>query len=80
MIPSFMGGNRFYSLTPALTILFINCFCMIKKARSRGVMMIKVAAQTFDHCISASFDFAKIARPTVSVRFVGDFVTMRGQR
>jgi len=42
--------------------------------------MIKVAAQTLAHCMLASLDFAKIARPTVRVRLDGELVTIRGHR
>ena len=58
----------------------MNCFCMMKKANRSGAMMMRVAAQTLDHCILASFDLAKMANPTVSVLFVGDLVTISGQR
>lgn len=43
-------------------------------------MIMNVAAQTFDHCITASFDFAKIASPTVSGLLLTEFVTITGQR
>ena len=41
--------------------------------------MIKAAAHTLAHCMLASFDFAKIASPTVSVRLVGELVTIKGK-
>ena len=40
----------------------------------------KRQAHTLAHCMLASFDFAKIASPTVSVRLVGELVTIKGHR
>ena len=70
----------YHSFTPELTKLFINCFCATKNAIKSGKIIINVAAHTFAHCIFASFDFAKIARPTVNVRFSGEFVTINGHK
>jgi hypothetical protein len=67
-------------LIPELTKLLMNFFWKMKKARTSGMMMMKVAAQTLAHCMTASFDLAKRANPTVSVLFSGEFVTMSGQR
>ena len=61
---------------PTLTKLFMNCFCMVKNAISRGEIIIRVAAQTFGHCISASLDLAKYAKPTVRVRLEMELVTI----
>jgi hypothetical protein len=72
--------QSFCYLIPELTKLFMNFFWNMKKAITRGMLMMKVAAQTLAHCMTASLDLAKECQTDCQGTVLGGIGHNQGQR